>query len=131
MDLQLPAYKLPGAGGGSGRFAENAQVSPPGAFSGRRGFKGGVGGALAGRRFCCGRSQGRLPDGIGKGQEVIGPGLRRCCGHRQAQHFPAPRHRQRARMLLAQIVTMRFRVRCQRAQHRSGVRVHVRQSCYR
>ncbi len=114
-----------------GRFAQDAQVSPAGAFPHGRGLERGVGGPLARNCVRGGRPLRRLPDGVGEGQKVIGSRLRRRGRHGQAQDFPAPRHRQRPGVLFAQIVTMRFRIRSQRTQDSCGVRVHVRQSCHR
>jgi hypothetical protein len=136
MDLQLPAYKLPGVtavcdGRGSGRFAENAKVSAPCAFRNRGRLECSMRGPLARDRIRGSRPPGRLPDRIGEGQQVVRTRLRRICRHGQAQDFPAAGHRQRPGVLFAQIVTMRLRVRGQRAQHSGGVRVHVRQSCHR
>lgn len=136
MDLQLPAYKLPGGaafwdGRGLGRFAEDAQVSAPGTFPHGRGLERGVRGPLARNSVRGGGPQRRLPDGVGQGQKVIGTRLRRRGRHGQAQDFPASRHRQRPGVLFAQIVTMRFCVRGQRTQNSRGVRIYVRQSCHR
>lgn len=136
MDLQLPAYKLPGLtavcdGRGSGRFAENPKVSPPCAFGYRWRLECSMHGPLARGRISCSGPLGRLPDRIGEGQQVVRARLRRSCRHGQAEDFPAAGYRQRPGVLFAQIVTMRLRIRGQRAQHRGGVRVHVRQSCHR
>lgn len=106
-------------------------MSPPCAFRNRGCLERGMDGPLARGRIRGSRPQGRLPDRIGEGKQVIGTRLRRSCRHGQAQDFPAARHGQRAGVLFAQIVTMRLRVRGQRAQHSSGVRIHVRQSCHR
>lgn len=116
---------------GSGRFAEDAEVSPSCTFRNRGCLKRGVDGPLARGRIRSRRPQGRLSDRIGEGKQVIRTRLRRSCRHGQAQDFPAAGHGQRASVLFAQIVTMRLRVRGQRAQHSSGVRIHVRQSCHR
>lgn len=116
---------------GSGRFAEDAQVSPPCTFRNGWSLKRGMDGPLARGGTRGSWPQGRLPDRIGEGQQVIRTRLRRSGRHGQAQDFPAAGHGQRAGVLVAQIVTMRLRVRGQRAQHSSGVRIHVRQSCHR
>jgi hypothetical protein len=73
----------------------------------------------------------RFPDRVGKCQEVVGARLLRVGGHGQAKYFPATWNRQRAGMLLAQIVTMRLSVGGKRAQDCGGVGIDVRQSSYR
>jgi hypothetical protein len=52
----------------------------------------------------------RFPDRVGKGKEVVRARLLRGGGHRQAKNFPATGNRQRAGVLLAQIVAMRLGV---------------------
>lgn len=88
-----------------------------------------LGVAVPGRGFSGGRS--RLPDRVGKRQQIIRTRLLRCGGHSQAQDFPSTRNREGLCVLRAKIVRMRFRVRGQRTQDCGGLCVHVRQSGHR
>src|ERR1700677_2606315 len=67
---------------------------------------------------------------VGQRLQVIGAGLGRLL-ERQPDHIPATRRGQPAGMLLAQVIAVRLRGRGQRAEHRRGVPVHVRQCVYR
>ncbi len=114
-----------------GRFPQDAEVAPSGSFSSGRCFQRRMGTSLAGGRRRLGRQGSGVPDGIGQCQEVIRPRLLRRGGHGQAQDLPAPRDSKGISVLLAQIVTMGFRVRGQRTEDRCGIRVDVRQGGHR
>jgi hypothetical protein len=89
-------------------------------------------GATLHRRLLRLVGQGRsIPDGIRKGEQVIRAGLLGSRRHRQPQDLPAPRDRQGACVLLAQIVTMRLGVRGQRTEGCCGVCIDVRQGGHR
>jgi hypothetical protein len=89
-------------------------------------------GAALHRRLLRLVGQGRsIPDGIGKGEQVIRAGLLGSGRHGQPQDLPAPRDGQGAGVLLAQIVTMRLGVRGERTEDCRGVCVDVRQGSHR
>ena len=112
-DLQIPAYRQMG----SGRLAQDAEVSAPGAFGSRGCFERGMGAALpllrSGR---CGPR--RLPDSICQGQKIVRAGLWRLGRHGEPQDFPAPGNGKRVRMLPAEVIAVRFGVGGERPQDR-------------
>lgn len=106
-------------------------MPPAGALGCGRSFKGGVDTALAlaGFRRC--GPDGRLPDSIGQGEEIVGAGAGGVGRHRQPQHFPPARDGQGPGVLFAQVITVRFGIGGQRAQNGGGVCINVRQSGHR
>lgn len=83
----------------------------------RRGTRGGRRGR--------GRGVSRFPDDIRERLKVVSAFLRWIS--RQAHHIPATGHDKPRRVLLAQVVAVRFLVRGQRPEHGRGVAVHVRE----
>jgi Zincin-like metallopeptidase len=63
---------------------------------------------------------------VGKCQQIIGRWFRLLL-HYEPDHFPTSRCRERLRVLLAQVVTVRFRLARQRTQDSRGVPIGVRQ----
>jgi hypothetical protein len=76
---------------------------------------------LRGRRIV---AQADIAHRVGKCQQIIGSRFRLLLGH-EPDHFPTSRCRQRLRVLLAQVVTVRFRLACQRAEDCGGVSIGV------
>jgi len=113
-DLQIPAYRQMG----SGRLAQDAQVSASGSFGSRGRFERGMGAALtllrSGR---CGPRR-RLPDSVCQGQEIVRARLWRLGRHGEPQDFPAPGNGERVSVLPAEVVAVRFGVGGERPQHR-------------
>ena len=106
-------------------------MPPAGALGPGRSFKGRVDAALALAGFRRGGPGGGFPDGVGKGEEVIGSGTCRAGRHGQAQHFPAARDGQGPGVLFTQVVAVRLGVGGQGAQDCGGVGVNIRQSGHR
>lgn len=72
---------------------------------------------------------GGLPHGIGQRQEVIRIGRLRLFRDGEPQHFPSSRNRQTVRVIGAEVITVRFGVKRERAKDRSGIGVDIRQCC--
>jgi hypothetical protein len=64
--------------------------------------------------------------GVGKSQQIIG-GRFRLALDGEPDHFPTARRREGLRMLLAEVVAMRFWLAGQRTKDRRGVSIGVRQ----
>ena len=80
--------------------------------------------ARSGRRIV---GKAHIAHRVGKSQQIIGSWLRLLLDH-EPDHFPTARRREGLRMLLAQVVTMWFRLVGQRTEDRCRVSVGVRQS---
>jgi hypothetical protein len=78
---------------------------------------------LRGRRIV---GQADIAHRVSKSQQVIGSWFRMLLDH-EPDHFPTKWCRERLRVLLAQVVTVRFRLARQWPQDRSGVSIGVRQ----
>jgi hypothetical protein len=63
---------------------------------------------------------------VGKSQQIIGCWFQLLL-HHEPDHFPTTWSRERLRVLLAQVVTVRFRLARQRTQDGGGVSIGVRQ----
>lgn len=63
---------------------------------------------------------------VGKSQQIIGSGFRWALD-REPDHFPTTRRRECLRMLLAQVVAMRFGLARQRTENCCGVSIGIRQ----
>ena len=68
-----------------------------------------------------------LANGIGQGEQVIGAGQQRVRVRSLPKHLPAAGGGETIRVLRAQVIAVRLRVDRQRAEHRGGVGVHVRE----
>jgi hypothetical protein len=116
---------------GSGRFPQDAEVSPSGTFRSGRGFERCVRPPLGGRRLPLDRQGSSVPDRVGKSQEVVRAGLLGRGGHGQAKNLPAPGNGEGISVLPAQVVAVGLRISRQWTKDRRGVRVDIRQGGYR
>ena len=87
---------------------------------------------LRGHRLSCrGARTPRLAHGIGQGEQVVGARLRLGVVGRQADDLPTTGSREAGRVVGAQVVGVRLRVRRQRAEDSRPVGVDVGQRCDR
>jgi hypothetical protein len=78
---------------------------------------------LSGRRIV---GQADIAYRVGKSQQIIGSWFRLLLDH-EPDHFPTAWCRERLRVLLAQVVAVRFRLTRQRTQDRGGVSIGIGQ----
>ncbi len=113
-DLQIPAYRQMG----SGRLAQDAEVSAPRSFGSRGRFERGMGAALPLLDSVrCGPRR-RLPDSICQGQKIVRARLWGLGRHGEPQDLPTSRNGQRVGVLPAEVVAVRFGVGGERPQDR-------------
>jgi hypothetical protein len=74
---------------------------------------------------------GSLADRVCEGLEVVNPGYGPLGVDIEAENFPSARRGEAVSVDLAQVVGVRFGVRCERADDRGGVRIDVRERCDR